>query len=506
MRKIKEVIRLKSCGLSERQISASLSIGKGTVWDYLKRLSAAGLSWPLPDGMDEAALERLLFPSSGSFRPLNHHLPDFAVIHGELKRKGVTLAILWEEYRQLHPDGYQYSRFCEIYRQWAGKLDLVMRQEHKAGERLFVDYAGLTVDIINRDTGEALSAQIFVAVMGASNYTYAEATWTQGLPDWIGSHVRAFKYLGAVPQISVPDNLRSGVSKACRYEPDINPTYAAMAAHYGIAVIPARVRKPKDKAKVEAGVLLVERWILARLRNMSFFSLAELNEAISELLERLNAKPFRKLPGSRKSQFESIDLPAMKPLPLSDYEYAEWTKARVNIDYHVDVDGHYYSVPYQLVKRQLDIRLTVSVVEIYNRGNRVASHIRDRRLGGHTTVRDHMPKSHQAYLEWTPQRIINWAATIGPNTSALVDSIMARKTHPELGYRSCLGIIRLAKEHTNERLESACKRAMQIGGISYQSVKSILAKGLDRVAVKTNERETLPLIEHEHIRGSRYYQ
>ncbi|MGB5568174.1 MAG: IS21 family transposase, partial [Sedimenticolaceae bacterium] len=406
MRKIQEVLRLKwSQGLSNRQIAKACGIARPTVGEYLRRAAEAGLAWPLPAGLDEANLERQLFPPPPSLPAQVRGEPDWSLVHQELRRKGVTLFLLWQEYRETHPEGYQYSWFCDHYRAWQGKLDVVMRQDHRAGEKLFVDYAGQTMPVVDRGTGEIREAEIFVAVLGASNYTYAEATWTQGLPDWIGSHRRAFAFLGGVPELVVPDNLRAGVSKAHRYEPDTNPTYHDMASHYGVAVLPARVRRPRDKAKVEAGVLVVERWIVAALRHRTFFSLAELNAAIGRLLEKLNARPFKKLPGSRQQHFDSLDKPALQPLPAAPYEYAEWKKARVHIDYHVAVEGHYYSVPYALIKKQLDVRITQNTLECFYRGNRVASHRRSQQKGRHTTVPAHMPESHRQAGEWTPQRL-----------------------------------------------------------------------------------------------------
>lgn len=341
-------------------------------------------------------------------------------MHAELRRPGVTLALLWQEYRLNQPQGFQYSWFCEHYRAWQGKLDVVMRQEHRVGEKLFVDYAGQTVPVIDRHSGEIRQAQVFVAVLGASSYTFAEATWSQQLPDWLGSHTRCFAFLGGVPEIVVPDNLRSAVSKSHRYEPDNNPSYRDLAEHYGVAVVPARARKPRDKAKAEVGVQVVERWILAALRNRQFFSLDELNSAIALLLERLNRRPFRKLPGSRHSAFEALDRPALRPLPEQPYVYAEWKKARVHIDYHVEVDGHYYSVPYQLVKKQLEVRLTARTVECFHANQRVASHLRSPHKGRHSTQTEHMPKSHREHAEWTPQRLIRWAEQTGPNTASVI--------------------------------------------------------------------------------------
>ncbi|MCP4128781.1 MAG: IS21 family transposase, partial [Gammaproteobacteria bacterium] len=449
-------------------------------------------------------LERLLFPADPTSVAKDRQIPDWVEVNWELKGKGVTLFLLWQEYRSNHPQGYQYSWFCDQYRRWQGKRDLVMRQNHRAGEKLFVDYAGQTVAVVDPGTGEIREAQIFVAVLGASNYTYAEATWTQGLSDWIGSHQRSFQYMGGVPEIVVPDNLRSGVSKAHRYEPDINPTYQEMATHYGVAVIPARVRKPKDKSKAEIGVQVVERWILAALRHCTFFSLVELNSAIRELLERLNARAFKKLPGSRQELFQSLDAPALKPLPTTTYTYAEWKKVRVHIDYHVEVDGHYYSVPYQLVKLQLDARLTAYTMECFHKGKRVASHPRSRNKGRHTTVAEHMPESHRKYGDWSPQRLISWAEKIGASTAQVITSILSSRRHPQQGYRSCLGVLRLGKSYGEQRLEAACQRALLLGTNRYKSIESILKHGLDNKPLP--EQQELALSEdHDNIRGPSYY-
>ena len=505
MRKIKEVLRLKwEHGLSNRKIARSCSISRFTVADYLRRVEGAGLSWPLPPELDEAELEKRLFPLPQVLPPGSRPWPDWSEIHRELRRKGVTLFLLWEEYKQAHPQGYQYSWFCHQYREWAGKLDLVMRQEHRAGEKVFVDYAGQTAPVVDRTTGEIREAQIFIAVLGASNYTYAEATWSQSLPDWVSSHVRAFQYFGGVAELVVPDNLKSGVTKACLYEPDLNPTYQDMANHYGCAVIPTRVRKPRDKAKVEVGVQVVERWILARLRNVTFFSLAELNAAIQELLIKLNDRPFKKLPGSRRSLFETLDKPALKPLPVQSYVYAEWKKARVHIDYHIEIDSHYYSVPYQLVKGEIDVRITINTIEAFHKGRRLASHRRSYRKGGFTTLKEHMPKAHQKYAEWTPDRLIRWASKTGSATAKLIEAILTSRLHPQQGFRSCLGIMRLGKQYGQERLEAACARALAIGSLSFKSVQAILKNGLDKRPLPTAHPKT-PAIQHENIRGPNYY-
>ena len=504
MRKIKEVLRLQARSMSNRKIAVCCGIGRATVAEYLRRAAAAGLVWPLPPGLSDAAIEQRLFPPPPTRADRDQTLPDWQWVYRELKRKSVTQFLLWQEYLEQHPRGYQYSWYCDMYREWRGKLDVVMRQDHRAGEKLFVDYAGHTVPIVNQHTGEFREAQIFIAVLGASNYTYAEATWSQALPDWIGSHQRAFSFLGGVPEIVVPDNLKSGVSKASLYDPDLNPTYQDMAEHYGVAVIPARVRAPKDKAKVEAGVLIVERWILAALRNRTFFSLAELNQAIKKLLIKLNDRPFRKLPGSRRDMFASLDQPALRALPANPYTYAEWKKVRVHMDYHVEFKRHYYSVPYQLVKKQLDMRITDNTVECFYKNKRVASHLRSFFEGGHTTVREHMPKSHQQYSDWSPQRFIRWAEKFGPSTAALITRALSSRRHPQQSYRSCQGILQLSKSYGDKRLEAACGRALLLGSYRYKSIESILKHNLDSRPLPEQQELDIPE-DHDNIRGPSYY-
>ena len=505
MRKIKEVLRL--CwgqGLSKRQTARSCGLSRPAVDAYLRRAEAAGLGWPLPVELDDGALERLLFPPAPAVPAAARGVPDWSHIHRELKRPGVTLQLLWHEYRRTHPQGYQYTWFCRQYRAWVGKLDLVMRQSHRAGEKLFVDYAGMRAQVIHPATGEVREAEVFVAVLGASNYTYAEATWTQGLADWIGAHVRCFTYFGGVPEVVVPDNLRAGVSKAHRYEPDINPTYQDLAAHYGVAIVPARVRHPRDKAKAEVGVQVVERWILAALRRRQCFSLAELNRAIRALLETLNNRPFKKLPGTRRALFEQLDKPALRPLPIEPYEYAEWKQARVHIDYHVEVHGHYYSVPHALIKRQVAVRITANTIECFHRGQRIASHRRSCHKARHTTVTAHMPEAHRQAGEWSPQRLGRWAAQVGPATDTLILRVLSARKHPQQAYRSCLGILRLAKTYGNDRLEAACQRALTLGSHSYKSLESILRHGLDRQPLAEQTEADLP-DDHDNLRGPSYY-
>lgn len=424
-------------------------------------------------------------------------------MHRQLGRSGVTLELLWQEYRERHPDGYQYSAFCLHYRAFAQRLPVTLRQSHAPGERLFVDYGGQTVPVIDAITGEEHRAQIFVAVLGASNYTFVEATWSQGLADWLGSHARCLEFLGGVPELLVPDNLKSAVKSPSRYEPDLNPSYAELAAHYGVTVLPARVRKPRDKAKVEAGVLLAQRWILARLRHQRFFGLDELNRAIRPLLAELNRRPFKRLPGSRQSAFETVDRPALKPLPPTRYEFAEWKRATVGIDYHVELERHYYSVPYRYARQPVDVRFTAATVEIFHHGERLASHPRSRLPGRHTTAAAHLAPAHQAVAGWNAPRFLDWAARIGPHTQTAIERVLQARSHPQQGYRTALGILRLAKAYGNGRLEAACQRAARLRAISYRSLASILKHGLDRQTA-TPAQASLPL-HHANVRGPAYY-
>jgi transposase len=432
-------------------------------------------------------------------------MPPLEYLHQELRKKGVTLQLLWHEYKEKHPEGYQYSQFCRIYRQWVGKLDPCLRQEYRAGEKLFVDYAGETMGITDPQTGQIHQAQIFVATLGASSYTFAEASLCQDFPSWIRSHVHAFEFFGGVAEILIPDNLRDAVTRSCRYEPDLNATYREMAEHYGAVIISARVKKARDKAKVESVVLQVERWVLAPLRHRTFFSLGDLNEAIAEKLEALNRRPFEKLPATRRSLFETLDRPALKPLSAHRFTYAEWSRARVNIDYHIEVDHHYYSVPYRLIHKRVDVRLTHTTVEAFFKSQRVALHRRSCLKGRHTTLVEHMPKAHRRYLQWTPSRMIRWAGQIGPQTQHLVTRILESRPHPEQGYRSCLGLLRLGKRYSPERLEKACARALAFRATSYKNVESILKNGLDQQSMASPPTGPVPQ-EHENLRGKAYYQ
>ncbi len=503
MRKIEEVLRLHFAhARSNREIAVAVNIGRATVSDYLRRAKLASLSWPLPAGMTESDLEALLFPPAPAAKARRPE-PNWAAIHREAGRKGMTLDLLWHEYREQYPDGYQYSAFCDHYRRYAKALPVTLRQSHTPGERLFVDYSGQTIGITDPATGEIRQAQIFVAVMGASSYTYIEATWTQNLADWTGSHVRCFEFMGGIPELLVPDNLKSGVVTPSFYDPILNPTYHDMARHYGTAILPARVRKPRDKAKVEAGVLLAQRWILARLRHQRFFSLDELNRAIRPLLFHLNQRSFKKLPGSRLSVFTEVDLPVLRSLPASRYEFAEWKVATAGIDYHVEITGHYYSVPYGYARQKLDVRYTAATIEVFKKGERIASHPRSMSKGRHSTLDAHLAPAHQKVAGWNSQRFLDWAGKIGPHTQAAVDHLLRSRAHPQQGYRAALGLLRLAKTYGNDRLEAACDRAFQIQAVTWRSIDSILKNGLDRQNKKPVQA-TLPL-SHANVRGAGYY-
>jgi transposase len=503
MRKTKEILRMKwVLGLTHRDVARSLKVGVGTVTKATTRAEAAGLDWAQVDAWTEDELEQRLYAEPKP-RMLDKPLPDCAMVHAERSRPGVTLELLHQEYLERHPDGYRYTQFCEHYRAWVEARRLSMRHVHVAGEKLFVDYSGKKASFIDQASGRVIEAELFVAVMGASSFTFAEATLTQSTPDWIGSHGRLFAFLGGVPAMLVPDQLKSGVTIACRYEPIIQRTYEEMAEHYGTSVVPARPRKPRDKAKVEAGVLVVQRWILARLRNQTFFSLQELNERISELLVDLNSRRMRKYEASRQELFDRIDRAALKPLPSEPFVYAEWKKAKVNIDYHVEYQRHFYSVPSQHRGADVEIRASAEIIEVYLRGERIASHRRSRVPGRHTTVPAHMAVAHQKHSEWSPSRLCSWGGSIGPATERLVAAMLADRPHPEQGYRSCLGLLRLAKRYGNDRLEKACARAFLAGARSYQPVKAILEKGLDKLeSDRPPEGRTAV---HENVRGGSYY-
>ena len=504
MRKIREVLRLRlGEGLPQRAVGQSLQLSQGAVNNYVARARRAGLTWPLPEGLDDARLEQLLFPPPAVVVGEERPVPDWAAVHCELRRPNVTLGLLWEEYctRSGSRNTFGYSWFCQLYREWLGRLTPSLRQVHTAGERVFVDFAGHVMEVIDWSTGEIRKAEIFVAVLGASNYTFAEATWTQSLPDWIAVHVNMLTFLGGVPRQIVCDNLRAGITRACFYEPLVNRTYADLASHYRTAVLPARPYRPRDKAKVEVGVQVVQRWILARLRNRRFFALGELNEAIRELVNQLNDRPMRGWGTTRRALFEQVDKPALLPLPPTPYEYAQWKRCRVNFDYHIDVDKHFYSVPFRLLRQEVEARITAKTVEVFHRGQLVTVHRRSLRAYRATTLTDHMPSSHRRYLGWTHERILRAARSIGDDTLALCRVILRSRPHPEQGFRSCIGILRLATRYDAERLDAACARALALGTRSYRSVAEILKNAQDIKARKTEQSSLF----HENIRGPDYY-
>jgi transposase len=498
VRKIREVLRLKAAGLSDRQIAATIGSARSTVQECVRRARESGLIWPLPEELEESVLHERLYKRSVPLS--NRPQPDFAQLHAELARPGVTRMLLWQEYKAARPDGWQYSVFCDRYQRWLATQELVLRQNHAPGEKLFVDYAGQSVPVTDPRSGETRAAQIFVAVLGCSNYTYAEATWTQALADWLGSHVRALEYIGGAPAAIVPDNLKSGVTHPHRYEPEINPSYQDFAEHYGLAILPARVRKPRDKAKVEAGVLVVERWILARLRNRTFFSLGALNAAIDELLEPLNQRPFKKLDGSRRSRFIELDRPALRPLPPREYEFGEWKKAKVHPDYHVQVGRAYYSVPYRLIGQQLDVRLSAHMVELFQAGQLVATHPRAQERGRRSTRDVHRPQRHIAIIQNNLAYVLKRAAAIGPATLELLQQQAARRKHPEETLRSAQGILRLASDYSAEVLERACERAVALGSYSYRAVRTLIE------TPKSAPAQPALDLAHENVRGPDYFQ
>lgn len=505
MREVRDILRLKhQNGLSIREIAGSCGLPASTVGDYLRRARVAGLSWPLPEGMSGAELMEQLMKAGEDGEPIGsgRPVPDWGQVHEQMRRKGVTLQLLWQEYRQAHPDGYGRSRFCQLYRGWAKGLEPVLRQVHEPGQKLFVDWAGLKVPVNHAD-GSVSQASIFVAVLGFSNLVYVEACANEQLENWIGAHCHTFRFLGGVPRAVVPDNAKTAVSRPCRYEPVLHRGYQEMAEHYGTVILPARVRKPRDKAKAETGVQIVERQLLAPLRDHRFFSVLEINQALREPLAKLNAQPFQKLEGSRNSWFESRERAALLPLPAEAFEPGIWATAIVGIDYHVSVQNHFYSVPYRLIGRQLEVRLTAHTVELFEQGKRVAAHLRSQEPGRFTTLEEHRPKSHRRYLEWSPGRLVDWARKTGPQCVKVVEQILASKPHPEQGFRSCLGIVRLAKGVGPVRLEAACERALRLGVCTYRSIRSILEHGLDRQAPEPEL--ALPSPVHQNLRGGAYY-
>jgi transposase len=502
MRQLRHLLRLAHSGASSREMARTLGLARSTVQENLKRAEEAGLRWPLPGDLTDEVLEHRLFSHAGVKSGARRRPePNWGTLVVEMKKPGVTMQILWEEYRAVHAGGYGYSRFCDLFRGFEQRLSPSMRQEHAAGDKVFVDYSGKKIAIIDAQTGEIREAEIFVAVLGASGFTYAEATWTQTLADWIGAHVRMFRFLGGVTRLIVPDNLKSGVNKASFYDPDINRSYGMMAAHYGVGVLPARPRRPKDKAKVENGVRFAQTCILGRLRHQTFFSLTEANAAIKGALDRINDHRIRRLATTRRKLFDTVDRPALAPLPTDDYEFADWRFARVSLDYHIEYESFFYSVPHPLIREQVDVRATDRTIEIFHRGKRVAAH--QRRYGGrrHGTDPDHMPSSHRRYADWTPERFRRWAASIGLNTEGLIIAILANRPHPEQGFRTCLGVLRLYRDLDAQTAEAVSGRAVQIGALTYKSIASIIANRLDRSPAKP----AAAVVDHANLRGPGYF-
>ena len=506
MRKIKEVLRLRfECNLSQRGASKVCKVGRKTIQDYERRFKVSELTWPLADDVTEEVLEQKLFGTQP--RKVSNKSPiDFEHMFQELKKPNVTLEVLWEEYRKDNSNGYQYSHFCNLFRVYLKSMNYSMRQEHKAGEKTFVDF-GTGLKLFDTKTNSYIPTQLFVSVWGASNKTFAQATLGEDLASWIEVNSDALESFGCCPKVIVPDNLKSAVTKACRYEPKINQTYAEFGEHHGTVIYPARPYRPKDKSKAENGVKLCKRWVLSRLRNEIFTSLADMNEAIAKLTERLNNKPLSKIKKSRNELFETLDRPNALALPSQRYEFAEWKLVKVHIDYHVSFDEHHYSVPYTLIHQELEVRATAKTIEVYRKGVRMCSHRRDYQKHGYTTVKEHMPPSHQKYLEWTPQRILEWAKKYGASVKTLVEQIMSQRKFHEQAYRSCLGIIRLVDHYSAPRLDAACERALKFKIHSYQGVKIILEKGLDKIeSIISNPAQSQSvLIEHENIRGAKYF-
>lgn len=512
MRKIREVLRLHfECHCTHQQIASSCRVSSSTVSEYLRRVRIAGLTWPDAQELSDGELDERLFRYVQLGETSRRHPIDFDWLHGEMRRVGVTRRLLWSEYQsaslQQQKTPYGYTQFCGYYTEWLSKRRPVMRQVHRAGEKAFVDYSGKKPCIVDRETGEVTEVELFVAVLGASNYTFVEATRTQRLHDFVGSTIRALEFFGGVPQVLVPDQLRSAVTGPDRYEPDINATYLEMAQHYGTAIVPARPYRPRDKAKVEGAVLLAQRWIVACLRDQIFYSLDELNLAIGVLVKSLNDKPFQKLDGSRRDALETIDRPAMKPLPQMRYELAVRKWAKVHIDYHVAFDGRFYSAPHGLIGQRVEIRATASTIEILHEGERIASHRRNMdKKGSVVTSEGHRPKSHRDYGQWSPERMLDWAAKMGPNVKRVIELLFAKFPHPELAYRAFFGWLRLCERYGAARVDAACGKALVVSpttGPDRKHIQALLQRGLETTAPQTSTQLSLPA--HENIRGAEHF-
>jgi transposase len=502
MTNIKEVLRLKfACGLSIRKIAACTKVGRSTISEILTRFEKSKLDWPLRDNFSDSELSQVLYREKAVSQ--GKIMPDFAHYFVELKRKGMTKRLLWEEYvAEYQEKAYRYSQFCEHYLSWHKKQKRSMRQIHTAGDKLFIDYCGPTLPVVNPDTGEIRNAQVFVATLGASNYTYVEGSPSQKLEHWLEAHANAFEHFGGVPALLVPDNLKAAVTKTDRYEPKLNDSYRKLANHYGIAIMPARPYKPKDKAKAENAVLIVERWIMMRLRHRVFHTFHELNLSIRELMDELNQREMKQLGASRRALFESLDKPALKPLPASRYLYTELKRAKVGPDYHIEYKRHYYSVPHQLVGQHVDLEANSRLIQIYHQGNLVAQHPSSQKEHGLSTHSEHMPSNHR-YQKWSPERLLNWGGRVGVSTREVVSYQLNTKAHPEQAYRSSLGLLNLTKKHGEVRLEQACKDALMVNKPYLQFIRNLLKN--HREGLLSCDPQSTPDIQHCNVRGPSSY-
>lgn len=508
MKNYREVLRLNHQGISQRSIASSCACSRNTVSKVLKRAEEVSLSWPLPEGMSDADLKQLLFPEEAAITALRRH-PDCEYIHKEMAKSGVTLSLLWNEYcedcRANQEIPLMYSQFCHHYQKFATTTKATMHVQRKPGEQLEVDWAGKTTPLADRETGDTINAYIFVGVLSSSQYAYAEAFTSQNMESWITAHCNMYKFFGGVTRILIPDNLKTGVEKASWYSPEINKTYQEMAEHYGTAVIPARVRKPKDKPNAEGAVKNISTWIIAALRNQKYFTLLELNKAIKEKLSAFNSRPFQKKEGSRLSVFLEEEKPLLLPLPAAPYELATWKIATVQYNYHITVEKMHYSVPYEYIKYKVDVRKTRNVIEVFYNNMRICSHPRlYGRPGQYSTVENHMPEDHKKYTQWNAARFISWGESIGPHTAITVKSILSSRKVEQQGYKSCMALLKLGDKHSLPRLEAACAKALSYTpNPGYKNIKTILTTGQDKV--KTEEVKIDNTAAHGITRGADYY-
>ena len=506
MNKVREIIRLDELGFAQRQIARALNVSRPVVAQYLRDFKTTGLSYGDIKDMGDDKFADIFIKKTGKSKRQQALSEQFTYMAKELKRIGVTLYLLWEEYRRENPDGYSYSQFCYHFQVWRNLSPLTMHIEHKAGDKMFVDFTGKHMWFYDREKKQQQKAEVFVAILGASQYTYVEAVLSQQKEDWLKVNNNAIWYFGGAPAAIVPDCLKSGVSKPDKYEPDVNPDYADFGDHYDTAILPARPYSAKDKALVENAVNIVYTRIFAPLRNETFYSLSELNEAIWAKVEEHNSKHFEREAISRRELFEEIEQAALKQLPPQRYELKRSLKLKVQFNYHVEIreDHHYYSVPWKYKRKQVKVIYTAAVVEVYYKNTRIAFHKRERRRNGYTTVKEHMPSHHRLYAEWSPQRLINWGASIGPNTKQMIEGVLQTRKHPEQAFKVCLGLLNLTRHYGAGRLERACERALQFHHFSYKFVRNVLEKNLDKVQEEESMQQTFPV--HENIRGKDYYE